>query len=295
MKRAEIQRRYDEIVAFAEVEKFLETAVKHYSSGMYMRLAFSVAAHLEPEILLVDEVLAVGDAAFQRKCLNKMEAVGKHGRTVFFVSHNMPAITRLCPRAIMLDRGTVYRDGSAPEVVSAYLSSGLGTIAHREWPNGSEAPGNEIVRLRAVRAHINDGELSQTFDVRMPISLEIDYDVLTPGQVLSPNFHVFNEDGTCLFVAIDSSPEWRRTPRPAGRYRTMALIPGNFLAEGTHVVHVAMSTFQPLSVHFNERDAVAFQVIDRMEGESARAGYAGHLPGVMRPLLEWKTTIVEQS
>ncbi len=114
MKRAEIRKRFDEIVAFAEVEKFLDTPVKHYSSGMYMRLAFSVAAHLEPEILLVDEVLAVGDASFQRKCLNKMESVSKHGRTVFFVSHNMPAITRLCPRAIMLDRGRVYQDGRRP-------------------------------------------------------------------------------------------------------------------------------------------------------------------------------------
>src|SRR6266850_572767 len=126
MKKAEITEKFDEIVAFAEVEKFVDTPVKRYSSGMYLRLAFAVAAHLEPEILLVDEVLAVGDAAFQKKCLSKMQDVGRQGRTVLFVSHNMPAVTRLCPRTILLDQGRVLFDGPSSEVVGAYLNSGLG-------------------------------------------------------------------------------------------------------------------------------------------------------------------------
>src|SRR4030095_16955145 len=131
MRRKEIDRKFDEIVAFAGVEKFVDTPVKHYSSGMYLRLAFSVAAHLDPEILLVDEVLAVGDAAFQRRCLEKMEGVGRHGRLVLVVSHNMPAITRLCSRTIMLDAGGVAADGPSHHVVGKYLSSDIGTTAER--------------------------------------------------------------------------------------------------------------------------------------------------------------------
>src|SRR2546421_4416499 len=137
MARGEIKRKFDEIVSFAEVEKFIDTPVKHYSSGMYLRLAFAVAAHLEPEILLVDEVLAVGDARFQRKCLDKMQDAGKQGHTVLLVSHNMPTITRLCPRTILLDQGHVLKDGPSHEVASEYLNGGLGMSAARVWPDVS--------------------------------------------------------------------------------------------------------------------------------------------------------------
>ena len=141
MKRAEIARKFDEIVAFAEVAQYIDTAVKRYSSGMYLRLAFAVAAHLEPEILVVDEVLAVGDARFQRKCLDKMQEVGRQGRTVLFVSHNMTAVTRLCPRTILLNEGGVVADGASHTVVGTYLNSGLGTTARREWADGRERAG----------------------------------------------------------------------------------------------------------------------------------------------------------
>src|SRR5690348_9588702 len=133
MSRTEISRKFDEIVAFAEIEKFIDTPVKFYSSGMYVRLAFAVAAHLEPEILIVDEVLAVGDVRFQKKCLNKMQDVGQQGRTVVFVSHSMAAITRLCSRTILLDEGRVLADGPTHQVVADYLNAGLGTSAEREW------------------------------------------------------------------------------------------------------------------------------------------------------------------
>ena len=141
MKKVEIGRKFDEIVEFAEVSKFIDTPVKHYSSGMYLRLAFAVAAHLEPEVLIVDEVLAVGDARFQKKCLNKMQDVGKQGRTVLFVSHNMQAIARLCPRTILLDDGGIIEDGPSHKVVRAYLNSGPSTIASREWSDAAKAPG----------------------------------------------------------------------------------------------------------------------------------------------------------
>ncbi|HVV49922.1 MAG TPA: polysaccharide ABC transporter ATP-binding protein [Polyangia bacterium] len=292
MKRAEIRTRFDAIVDFAEVEKFLDTPVKHYSSGMYTRLAFSVAAHLDPEILLVDEVLAVGDASFQRKCLNKMESVSRRGRTVFFVSHNMPAVTRLCPRAIMMDKGQIYQDGPASQVVSAYLRSGLGTTASREWPERSRAPGNDVVRLRAVRVRTEAGNVEETIDIRSPVAVEVEYDVLGGDRVLVPNLHFFNEDGICLFVAADSGADWKRRPKPPGSYRTTARIPGNFLAEGTIIVRAAISTMDPLIVHVNEPDVLAFQIVDRMEGDSARGDYAGPMPGMIRPLLDWSTDVI---
>src|SRR5215471_3627963 len=167
MKRVDIARKFDAIVAFSEVEKFIDTPVKHYSSGMYLRLAFAVAAHLDPEILIVDEVLAVGDAAFQKKCLNKMQDVGREGRTVLFVSHNMPAVTRLCERAILLDDGNVSHDGSASDVVSTYLKGEFGTTAIREW-NSQEWPTREVAGLSAVRVRDESGRITETIDIRHP-------------------------------------------------------------------------------------------------------------------------------
>ena len=290
MRRAEITRKFDDIVAFAEVEKFIDTPVKRYSSGMYVRLAFAVAAYLEPEILLVDEVLAVGDASFQRKCLDRMKDVGQRGRTVLFVSHNMPAVTRLCERTVLLDEGTVLQDDQSHKVVSSYLKSGLGTMAAREWDDLAEAPGNEIVRLRAVRVRNEDGQVTDAIDIRRSFGIEMEFQVLKPGQVLVPNYHFNNEEGVIIFVSSDLDPKWQRTPRPVGNFTSTAWIPGNFLTEGTIVVSAAVSTMDPVTIHFFERDAVAFQVIDSLDGDSARGDYAGPIPGVVRPILRWTTT-----
>jgi lipopolysaccharide transport system ATP-binding protein len=293
MKRAEIERKFDEIVAFAEIEKFIDTPVKHYSSGMYVRLAFAVAAHLQPEILMVDEVLAVGDAAFQKKCLGKMGDVAREGRTVLFVSHNMPAVTRLCPRTILLDNGHLLRDGPSHQVMSAYLQSGMGTIATREWPDLSKAPGNHIARLHAVRVRTEDGEITEAIDIRLPVGIEMEYEVIQAGHVLVPNYHFFNEQGMCVFVSGDVDPAWRNRPRPAGRFVSTAWIPGNLLSEGTLIVGAALVTFGVPSVrHFYERDAVAFQVIDSLDGDSARGDYGGPIPGVVRPLLRWTNQFI---
>ena len=289
MRRSEIARKFDEIVAFAEVERFIDTPVKRYSSGMYMRLAFAVAAHLEPEILLVDEVLAVGDGGFQKKCLNKMQNVGQQGRTVLFVSHNMPAVTRLCERTILLDDGRVLRDGPSPQVVGAYLNSGLGTTAMREWPNPAKAPGSDVVRLRAVRVRTEDHWITDTVDIRRPISIEMEYEVLQPDHMLMPNFNIFNEEGVWVFTTLDVSPAWQRCPRPVGRYISAVWIPGNLLAEGTLFVEPAMMTVEPFIAHFRVPDAAAFRVIDSTDGDSARGDFAGPISGVVRPLLKWFT------
>jgi lipopolysaccharide transport system ATP-binding protein len=287
MPKAEIDRKFDEMVAFAEIERFIDTPVKRYSSGMYLRLAFAVAAHLEPEILLVDEVLAVGDARFQRKCLNKMEDVGQEGRTVLFVSHNMPAVTRLCPRTVLLDDGRVLSDGPSHEVVNAYLNSGLGTTAAREWPEPGSAPGNEVARLRAVRVRDEEGHVCDAADIRRPVRLEMEFEVLEEGHVLVPNYHFVNEEGVLVFIAAEQGTRWQREPRPRGLHLSTAWVPGNLLAEGTLIVSAAVSTLDPTRVHFFERDAVAFQVVDSLDGDSARGTYGGTMPGVIRPLLKW--------
>ena len=289
MRRLEINRKFDEIVDFAEVEKFVDTPVKHYSSGMYLRLAFAVAAHLEPEILLVDEVLAVGDDRFQKKCLNKMQDVGKQGRTVAFVSHNMPAITRLCERTILLDGGTVLADGPSTQVVSTYLNAGHGTSAAREWPDLATAPAGDVARLLAIRVRSEDGRITDAVDIRQPVRLEMEYEVMKPDHILLPVFHLVNETGILVFGAVDQDPEWRKRKRPKGRFVSTAWIPGNLLSEGTMFVNSILVTMEPRVRQFKVDDAVAFQVIDSLDGDSARGDYSGPFPGAVRPLLKWST------
>lgn len=292
MKRAEIAAKFDEIVAFSEMERFLDTPVKHYSSGMYMRLAFAVAAHLDPEVLIVDEVLAVGDISFQRKCLAKMRSAGESGRTVLFVSHDMSAITRLCDRAIWIKDGRVASDGRAEEVVAAYLHEQSETGSERTWAHREDAPGNDAAWLRGVRIIDDKHRSISSSDIRKPVGIEMTYEVTAPDKILVPNFHFYNDQGVCLFISHDWYSGWRDRPRPIGTYKSIAWIPGDLLAEGTVFVTVALSTYEPLIVHFVERDAVTFTVTDTLDGDSVRGDYAGVLPGVVRPKLDWETETV---
>ena len=292
MRKAEIDRKLDEIVEFAEVSRFLDTPVKHYSSGMYLRLAFAVGAHLETEILLVDEVLAVGDARFQQKCLDKMRDVGRHGRTVLFVSHNLLAVKRLCERTILIDGGRVWKDGPSHDVISAYLNAGRETTALREWPNRDTAPGRDVVRLRAVRVRTADSTPAETIDIRHPVAVQMEYDVLDPGHVLLPNFQFFNDSGIHMFASHDLDPAWRRRRRPSGRYVSTVWVPGNLLSEGVFTVSVGMETVAPKLFQFYVHDAVTFRVIDTLDGDSARGDYLGKIDGVVRPRLEWTTDVL---
>jgi lipopolysaccharide transport system ATP-binding protein len=289
MRRVEIDGKFDEIVSFAEVEKFIDTPVKHYSSGMRLRLGFAVAAHLEPEILLVDEVLAVGDANFQKRCLNKMEDVGQQGRTVIFVSHSMTAITRLCERALLLDQGRLVEDGPSPHVVGSYLGSGAGTTAACEWPDLNRAPGNQIVRLRAMRIRTKAGHIAEVADIREPVGLEIEYQVLEPDKLLIPFLYVSNGEGIRVFSAVDQDPEWRGRPRPVGHYVSTAWVPGNLLTEGMFYLSSVIRSPELSIRHLHVSEAVAFQVVDGLDGDSARADYGGPMHGIVRPMLEWET------
>lgn len=289
MRRAEIARKLDAIVDFSGIAKFIETPVKHYSSGMYVRLAFAVAAHLEPDILIVDEVLAVGDADFQRKCLAKMEDVRHEGRTILFVSHNLAAVTRLCERAILISGGNIQKDGPAAKIASTYVLSHLSTTAERAWPDLATAPGNDVARLRSVRVCTEGGQSAEAVDIRRPVTIEMVYDVLKPGYVLAPSCDFFNDTGLCLFVAHDRRPGWRDRSSPIGRFITTAEVPGNLFAEGTVIVRVGLFSPNPEQSHFRVKDAVAFQVVDSLEGNSARGDWEGRMHGVVRPLLEWTT------
>jgi lipopolysaccharide transport system ATP-binding protein len=293
MTKKEIQKKFDQIVDFSGVEKFIDTPIKRYSSGMKVRLAFSVSAHLDPDILVIDEVLAVGDADFQKKCIGKMSDTAKSGRTVLFVSHNMPSIIGLCSRVILLDNGMISTIGSPHRVVAQYLGHDGKGHSERVWDRTSDTPGNEIVRLYAARVRNRDGIVKDAFDIREPIAVEIEYEVLEEGHTLVPNFYFFPEMDRLAFLTIDQDPEWKQTPRPKGRFTSTAWIPGNFLSDGEMNVSVAITTYRPkVKVHFHEEYVLSFNVLDSLDGNTARGEYTGRLGGVVRPLLEWTTAYV---
>ncbi|MBN1894427.1 ABC transporter ATP-binding protein [bacterium] len=292
MNKPEIARKFDAIVAFAEIEKFIDTPVKRYSSGMYVRLAFAVAANLDPEILVIDEVLAVGDAAFQKKCIGKMGDVAKGGRTVLFVSHNMATIARLCERVLLLDKGRLIQDGGAEEVIAHYLRGGLGVAAKKEWMRMEEAPGNDFVRLRSVSVVDSGRRVTSIVDIREPFGVEIIFDILCLRDKVVPWLVLYNEREEHVFSAFDTSEAWR-TPRPKGRYQTTAWIPGNLLNEGTHTLSASLNTFIPGGRNIRQaaaERAVAFQVVDPGEGDTSRGDYGGIWTAPIRPLLKWDTS-----
>lgn len=288
MSRREIQQRFDEIVEFAEIKKFIDTPVKRYSSGMYLRLAFAVAAHLETEILLVDEVLAVGDASFQRKCLSKMEDVAHRGRTVLFVSHNMSAVQRLCSRVIYLSQGIVVEQGDPKTAIKLYLAEGLAQPGERVWQSPAEAPGDEVARLKAVRGRNLQGEVSAEFSVRESWYVEIEFWVLSPA-FINVNVYFYDESGSLVFMSGDfQDSRWQEQPRPVGVHRSRCLIPKDLLNDGTLRVLVGLAT-PPTTLRALERDAAYFEITDDVSQEGARGFYPGSWPGgAVRPALKWE-------
>lgn len=293
MTRAEIRRKFDEIVEFAGVERFLDTPVKRYSSGMYVRLAFAVAAHLDPEILVIDEVLAVGDAEFQKKCLGKIAEVAKDGRTVLFVSHNMGAITRLCTRAILLSAGRLQLDGDTAAVAALYMNSNTGSAASQLWEDPRRRPGDDVARLHAVTVR-QKGIVSEIVDIRYPIEIEVVYECLQDGADLLCALSLFDSVGIHLFGSSDQNDRRAFGPRPQGMYRSVCIVPGNLFAEGIIRVAAEVSTRAPVyQIHFNHYDSVAFMVVDTGEPGSVRGDWGRPLPGVMRPYCNWATAAAE--
>jgi lipopolysaccharide transport system ATP-binding protein len=285
MKRTEIGRKFDEIVAFAEVERFIDTPVKHYSSGMYLRLAFAVAAHLEPEILIVDEVLAVGDAAFQRKCLGKMGAVAGEGRTVLFVSHDMTNVSVLCDSVILLQGGRIQMRGRPDAVIGAYVQQGAAARPRVAWEI-DEAPGNQVAKIVGVSAGDEGPGGADSFALQGPVPLTLDFVVQAGGFRLNPVFVVKNTLGTTVFSTANyEDREWGARSYGPGRYRARCVVPAHVLNDGQYVVD-ALLVQEMRSVPASAEAAVAFKVHD--DG-TTRGDYVGDWVGIVRPRCTWTT------
>ena len=287
MTRAEIRQKFDQIVDFAEVEKFLDTPVKRYSSGMYVRLAFSVAAHLEPEILVVDEVLAVGDAQFQKKCLGKMEDVSqKEGRTVLFVSHNMSAMQSLCNKGILLEKGELKYQGPIIETITNYLKQFTETKRKVGW-NLDNAPGNDQARLLSAEvSSLNKGKDVDFFEEGDPVELEFVFWNNKEGlTALDVTFHLLDELGHTVFVGTTSHGEVESKQYPKGEMKAVCIIPANLLHEGTYNIYRLLLVQNGGTVCLELRDVVQFELIAKQE---ERWGWMGGKEGVVKPKLEWR-------
>jgi lipopolysaccharide transport system ATP-binding protein len=290
MTKQEIKSKFDEIVDFAGVERYIDTPVKRYSSGMYVRLAFGVAAHLEPEILIVDEVLAVGDAEFQKKALGKMKEVSeKGGRTVLFVSHNMEAISRLCKTGIFLKDGEIEIVGDCDEVVTRYFNFASEIRSSVSWVSKADAPGNNNVTLNFVRVLSDEETNFLNLEITASIGIEICFKVKNESDNYICGFNLYNSLGVHILSSHDNvnvKKEYK-----TGDYKTTVWIPENFLSEGIHICSIAIMSYNPFIVHFHEMEAVSFNVIDSLNGNSVRGEYGGVFPGLIRPQLLWNEII----
>jgi lipopolysaccharide transport system ATP-binding protein len=279
MTRREIVRKYDEIVAFAQIEEFMDTPVKHYSSGMRVRLAFSVAAHLEPEILFIDEVLAVGDAAFQQKCLGKMGEVAAAGRTVVFVSHNMGMITSLCSRAIWIDGGQIKMDGAPQPVVEAYLSRSYSTRGRWEHPPDADC-GNDL-RIQAVEVVDQNGTPRPEVPFDEPIRFRVEHEVFKALEAVSIGLRIIDVNGTTIFVTWNIDADRERTSWEPGRYRYACSVPAALLRPGKYFVTARAKTkgIGDLDAHVH---CLGFEILPiRYTGGEDRTG-------VITPVLDWE-------
>lgn len=290
MNTAEVDRHFDEIVAFAEVERFIDTPVRHYSSGMYMRLAFSVAAHLEREILLIDEVLAVGDVGFQRKCLAMMRNSIRDGRTVFFVSHASAIILQVCTRALWLDKGRLIADGSPHDVVERYVSSDMPVEGERSWEDASAPRFHDgAVALRRVRLLDRNEVVRSMFETKEEFSIEVEFEILEKRHTLAVHLYFAHDTAGKLFVSMDNlTSPWKDTPQEPGRYVARCNIPAHFLNEGTFTIEATIST-NPSSRNFLEApDVLIFRIFDDLALEGVRGNWGREWPpAAIRPRLEW--------
>lgn len=281
MSRAEIESKFDEIVEFAEISKFIDTPVKRYSSGMYVRLAFAVAAHLEPEILVVDEVLAVGDFAFQQKCLDKMQDVSTHGRTVLFVSHNMGAISRLCSRCILMDQGSIIEAGPTASVVQTYVTSGLLQRAEFEQPVSTE----KTISLKRIALVDESGVVRSEFGYTESFLVVLQYQVNKAVSSASIGLGFNTVDGTTAFQTadFDAFPELLSLRSP-GRYESAVTIPSHWLNVGRYSINLAIANATTGEV-YEDLEPLLFTVIDTGTPGS-RNGVKRR--GILQPVLEWK-------
>lgn len=275
MTKTEVARKFDEIVAFSGVEKFIDTPVKWYSSGMRVRLAFSVAAHLEPEILLVDEVLAVGDAEFQQKCLGKMENVAESGRTVLFVSHNMQAIQRLCRTVYLLNQGQLIASGDPLQVINTYLEKSSLDPAELDSFTADEICLNRVVLLQAEQ------EIGEYADQGKPITIQFEYELPQPVHDLLLGFDLTTADGTHIFRTYDLQ-EYGLGTRKTGQYVSICQLPAGFLPSGYYYLDILLGIHRRKWLSRGQ-----FRIRFHVSGV---ASYDVDFPGMLLPLTEWQVT-----
>ncbi|MCE1252776.1 MAG: ABC transporter ATP-binding protein [Anaerolineae bacterium] len=291
MKRSEIQRKFDEIVTFAEVETFIDTPVKRYSSGMYLRLAFAVAAHLEPEILVVDEVLAVGDAEFQRKCLGKMSDVAQEGRTVLFVSHNMSAVLRLTEESLVIEKGKLVMRAPSQQAVDYYLSQGMSQEGQRLWADDDISRAAKPFIPVGIKVLNPQGKVVDTVRSVEPVTIEIEYKLDEPIVGLRVGVYLMSTRGEYIFTSFDTDkPEQydRHATRQSGHYVSRCTVPADTLNEGRFVVGVNASAFR-VKRYFQDEQALSFNV----DGAGAPGmQWAEPRLGPVRPRLEWKIEVM---
>jgi len=286
MRRQEIAKRYDEIVAFSEIEKFIDTPIKRYSSGMYVRLAFAVAAHLEPEILIVDEVLAVGDVLFQKKCIGKMEEAGREGRTILFVSHNLTAVRAMCGRALLLEGGRVAVDGAPASTIAKYVGASARSVLVREWPDPAAAPQNATAVFRRVSVRAEDGEVPGSVFTDVPFRIELEYEVKENGGNVGLNLIFYDGENACMMASINNhEPNWYGKPMPAGSYRSVCRIPKNLLNDGGLTVSVVL-----FGKNYSDPVVVVEAItLDVQDGTEVRGDYYGAYACRIRPDFSWET------
>lgn len=292
MKRWEINKHFDEIVSFAGVEKFLDVPVKKYSSGMRLRLAFSVAAHLQPEILLVDEVLAVGDYEFEKKCLNTIKKFNKEGRTALFVSHSMVAIQRLCKKCLVLSKGEIDYFGNISTAIGKYFGENV-NISERTWLE-HDAPGDNEIKILKVRMEDNDGKLKKNFYYQESVNVVVSYKVYSNQEMFSVMLSFYNEEGVLLFVSIDTgNKQWRRFPRKQGYYSSTCMVPACLLKAGNVSVSVHIVTTDR-GPRFEVNDAVVFSVIDNVLVPAVVGDWNWTWPNTaIKPVFNWSVRFVK--
>jgi lipopolysaccharide transport system ATP-binding protein len=278
MKRAEIAARFDEIVAFAEVEQFIDTPVKHYSSGMYVRLAFAVAAHLEPEILIVDEVLAVGDAQFQKKCLGQINRAAANGRTVIFVSHNMIAVQSLCPRALTFDKGRLIADEASAAAATRYFSDLHTNPAKAKWDSPELAPGDDVIRIKQARVESPRGENAE-ITMQDAFVAHVDFWAQSSRRATHLTFHLLNDEG--IVVLTSGFPSRVLVP---GMHRATCEFPGSLLNSGGYTLKLLIVENEN-QVSYTHDAIVSFTVVERGSRDQA---CLGREPGVVQPPLSWR-------
>ena len=294
MSKAEIRRKMDAIVDFSGCERYIDTPVKRYSSGMLVRLGFAVAAHLDPEILVVDEVLAVGDAEFQKKAIGKMQEVNRgEGRTVLFVSHNMAAVRNLCKQGILLENGEIRHMGTAAETISTYLSEQNEMLSAPRFTN-ENAPGTDAIKIRRMYFTDSAGNTVDYGFISQRIGLSVEYEVTQETPAFTHGANIYDISGTHLFTTHDNSQPRSGAVAP-GTYRTTFWIPGNLLQAGNYTISFAFMRYKPFEVLYHSKPLIKLSLVDDMNAPTRNPFYKEELPGLIRPVINWENVSTYQT